>query len=207
MMSLFAFLLEATVISMSGVLSPGPVTAVAVGKGSESPHAGAWVAVGHGLVEIPLMAAIFFGLGYVLNQDLARAAVALVGGLFLLVMGLGMLRGVKQVEVSSSKSTRSPVIAGVLLSLGNPYFLIWWATVGAALIMRSASFGPLGFLLFALAHWLCDFFWAYFLSALSFKGGRFFGRRFQEVVFAASGLFLLFFSGRFIVDAVKVLLA
>jgi threonine/homoserine/homoserine lactone efflux protein len=99
------------------------------------------------------------------------------------------------------------VVAGILLSLGNPYFLIWWATVGAALILRSVRFGILGFVTFALAHWLCDFLWSYFLSALSFKGGRFFGQKFQKIVFATSGIFLLFFSGKFILGAVKAFLA
>jgi len=49
------FLLEAALISLSGVLAPGPMTAVTVGEGTRSPHAGAWIAVGHGIIEIPLM--------------------------------------------------------------------------------------------------------------------------------------------------------
>jgi threonine/homoserine/homoserine lactone efflux protein len=188
-------------------MAPGPVTAVTVGKGNESPHAGAWVAIGHGIVEFPLMIAIFYGFGYLLNLFYVEAIIAFVGGLFLLVMGVGMFQGMAQVEVGSSTYTRSPVVAGILLSLGNPYFLIWWATVGAALILRSVSFGILGFVTFALAHWLCDFLWYYFLSALSFKGGRFFGQKFQKIVFATSGIFLLFFSGKFILGAVKAFLA
>jgi len=206
-MSLLTFLLEAAVISLSGVMAPGPVTAVTVGKGNESPHAGAWVAIGHGIVEFPLMIAIFYGFGYLLNLAHVEAIIAFVGGLFLLVMGVGMFQGMAQGEVSSSTYARSPVVAGILLSLGNPYFLIWWATVGAALILRSVSFGILGFVTFALAHWLCDFLWSYFLSALSFKGGRFFGQKFQKIVFATSGIFLLFFSGKFILGAVKAFLA
>jgi threonine/homoserine/homoserine lactone efflux protein len=206
-MPLLTFLLEAVVISLSGVMAPGPVTAVTVGKGNESPHAGAWVAIGHGIVEFPLMVALFFGFGYLFNLSHVEAAIAFVGGLLLLVMGVGMLRSVKGAEVSAMRYTRSPLMAGILLSLGNPYFLIWWATVGTALILRAVGFGLLGFLAFALAHWLCDFLWSYFLSTLSFKGGRFFGRKFQKVVFALSGAFLLFFSGKFILGAVKAFLA
>ena len=206
-MSLLTFLFEAVLISLSGVMAPGPITAVTVGKGNESPHAGALVAIGHGIVEFPLMISIHYGFGYLLNLFYVEAVVALVGGLFLLVMGVGMLRGIKRFEVSSSEYTYSPLVAGIVLSLGNPYFLIWWATVGAALILRSVSFGMLGFLIFALLHWLCDFLWSYFLSALSFKGGRFLGKRFQKVVFAMSGVFLLFFSGKFIVGAVKMFIA
>lgn len=125
-----------------------------------------------------------------------KALIALIGGLLLLVMGIGMLyNSIEEIEVGPARYSRSPVLAGMLLSLGNPYFLIWWATVGAVLI----------FFIFALVHWLCDFLWYYLLSALSFRGGQFFGKSFQRTIFAISGVFLLFFSGRFIFDAVKVL--
>ncbi len=203
-MSFLTFLLEAVLISLSGVMAPGPMTAVTIGKGNESPHAGALIAIGHGIVEFPLMISIFYGFGYLLNLFYVKVVTAFVGGLFLLVMAVSMFRSIKQVEISSSKYTHSSMIAGILLSLGNPYFFIWWATVGVALILRSVSFGVLGFLIFALLHWLCDFLWCYFLSALSFKGGRFFGRRFQEIVFAMCGVLLLFFSGKFIIDAVRI---
>jgi threonine/homoserine/homoserine lactone efflux protein len=58
----------------------------------------------------------------------------------------------------------------------------------------------MGFLVFALLHWSCDFFWDCFLSVLSYKGGEFFGRRFQKVVFLVCGVFLLFFGVKFMVD-------
>lgn len=203
-MSFLTFLLEAVLISLSGVMAPGPMTAVTIGKGNESPHAGALIAIGHGIVEFPLMISIFYGFGYLLNLFYVKVVAASVSGLFLLVMGISMFRNVKQVEISSSKCTHSSMIAGILLSLGNPYFLIWWVTVGVALILRSVSFGVFGFLIFALLHWLCGFLWCYFLSALSFKGGRFFGRKFQKIVFAMCGVLLLFCSGKFIMDAVRI---
>lgn len=201
-MAFMAFLLEAVLISLSGVMAPGPITTVVVGKGSESPHAGALVAIGHGIVEMPLMIAVFYGVGYLLDLPYVKAVIALVGGAFLLMMGIGMLRGIKQEGIGGSGYGRSPVAAGVVLSIGNPYFVVWWGTAGAVLIMRSAEFGVMGFLVFAVAHWLCDFLWAYFLSALSFKGGQFFGRRFQQVVFAVCGVFLLLFSGKLVIDGV-----
>lgn len=205
-MLLVTFLLEAALVSLSGVMAPGPITAVTVGKGSRSPHAGAWVAVGHGVVEFPLMVAIFYGLGRLLDLPYMRGGIGLLGGVFLLWMGVGMLRSIQRVGVSASQHPNSPVMAGMLLSLGNPYFLIWWATVGAALILRATAFGVAGFLAFATLHWSCDFIWCYALSALSFKGGQFFGKVFQKWVFGVCGVFLLFVGGRFIADAVGMLL-
>ena len=205
MMPFWAFLFEAVLISLSGVMAPGPITAVTVGKGSESPHAGALIAIGHGIVEFPLMIAILYGFERFLSQFYVRAGIALLGGMFLLAMSIGMFRSVGQVAPGVDHNSRSPIIAGIVLSVGNPYFLIWWATVGAALILRSVGFGLAGFSAFALLHWLSDFLWDYFLSALSFRGGRFFGRIFQKVVFAVCGVLLVFFSGRFIADAVRML--
>jgi threonine/homoserine/homoserine lactone efflux protein len=199
-MSLPAFLLEAVAISLSGVMAPGPITSVVVGKGSESPHAGALVALGHAVVELPLMIAVFYGVGRLLELPHTSAIIALVGGLFLLWMGFDMLRRLRQGLIEDAHSAHTPLVAGILLSAGNPYFLVWWATVGAALIARSVQFGLGGFLAFALAHWGCDLVWDYALSALSFKGGQVFGARFQRGVFLVCGALLVVFGGRFMVD-------
>lgn len=206
-MPLVTFLLEAVLISLSGVMAPGPMTAMAAGKGSDSPHAGAWLAVGHGIIEFPLMVAILYGFGVWLRRDDVKDGIALVGGLFLVAMGIGMLRGIKKAEVRSTTTLRSPVVAGMALSAGNPYFLIWWATVGATLVTRSIGLGVLGFVLFAVLHWACDFIWCYALSFFSFKGGRFFGRVFQKGIFAVCGVLLLVFAGRFIFAGVRGLVA
>jgi threonine/homoserine/homoserine lactone efflux protein len=217
-MALLLFLLEAMFISLSGVMAPGPMTAVTVGKGNQSPHAGAWIAVGHGIVEFPLMVAVFFGVGYLLEMAYVKAAIALVGGAFLLFMGIGMFRSISKNGVAEDGSlerlneaaiedTRSPIITGIVLSLGNPYFLIWWATVGAALVLRAVSFGLIGFVTFAILHWSCDFVWSYLLSALSFKGGKVFGNKFQRAVFVVCGVALVFFSSKLVIDGVKTLFA
>jgi len=206
-MSLWLFLSEAILILLSGVMAPGPVSAAAVGKGSESPHAGAWIAIGHGVVEVPLMTAVFLGLTRVLNQPYVQVGIGVLGGVLLLVMGLGMLRTLRRTDVASAASNRSPLLTGILLSLGNPYLFVWWATVGAALILRSMAFGLLGFVALAAAHWLCDFSWDYFLSALSYRGGRFFGRSFQRAIFAACGILLLVFGARLLFETAQTLLA
>ena len=205
-MTLAAFLLEGTLISLSGVMAPGPIAAVALGKGSRSPYAGSLITVGHGIVELPLMAALFYGVGQLLRSPTISAGVGLVGGALLVMMAVEMFRGVKGVQIESQNDDRSPILIGALLSVGNPYFLIWWATVGASLLLRSIEFGAIGFLAFASLHLLCDLLWNTFLSTMAFQGGRFFGRRFQQVVFAICGAFLLFSGGRLVLQAVTMFL-
>jgi len=195
------FILQTILISLSGVIAPGPVTAVTLGKGNCSPHAGAIISLGHGLVEFPLMIVLFFGFGAIFKLAYVEIAIAFIGGILLLFMGIGMLKDMKTPEVAAKPDKHSPLTAGILLTAGNPYFLLWWATVGVAFIMQSTGFGLYGFLVFAIAHWLCDFVWLYFLSAISYKGGRFFGRRFQQIVFGVCGVMLLFFGGKFLFNA------
>lgn len=181
------------------------MTTVTIGEGSKSPLAGAHIAVGHGIVEFPLMVATLYGFGQLFRSSSAKAVVSALGGLFLIWLALDMLRSVRGVETISRSETRSPTVAGILLSAGNPYFLIWWATVGATLVLRSAQFGWLGFLVFAAVHWSCDLLWSTFLSVLSFRGGQFFGRWFQKVAFALCGAFLLVYGGRLLLDAARLL--
>ncbi len=201
-MTLISFLLEAFVISLSGVMAPGPMTAITIGKGNKSPHAGIMVALGHGIIEFPLMLAIFFGFGFLFKFNFVKPSIAFVGGLLLLYMSINMFQDIKIKNEAINDDKHSSLSAGILLSAGNPYFLIWWATVGATIILRSTEFGITGLLLFTIVHWSCDLIWLYFLSALSFNGGKFFGKSFQKVSFMLCAVLLLFFSGKFILDAI-----
>ncbi len=203
-MVLATFLLKAVWISMSGVLMPGPVTAVTVAKGSDSPHAGALIAIGHGLIEFPLMILLGFTLSVadVFQSTPVKVGIGLFGGGILLWMGVGMLKTYKSAEVGTYSTNYSAVTAGALLSLSNPYFLIFWATVGTTLIINSLGFGLMGFVLFAIVHWMADLIWYYFLSALTYRGGKFFGRKLQQGIFLFCGFALLYFGGSFLVDAV-----
>jgi threonine/homoserine/homoserine lactone efflux protein len=200
------FLAGAALISLSGVMAPGPLSAVTVGKGSESPHAGIFIALGHGIVEFPLMAAVLFGFGYVFTLPGMKPAIGLAGGAVLLLMAIGMFKSLRGNDISAARDGRTPLASGMVLTAANPYFLIWWATVGASMVMQAAGFGAAGVVMFMVTHWLCDFGWSWALSALSYRGGRYFGGGFQKGVFAVSGVLLAVFSGKFICEAVRSLM-
>jgi threonine/homoserine/homoserine lactone efflux protein len=206
---MFGFLAETVAISLSGVMAPGPITAVTVARGNRSPHAGAWVAVGHGIVEYPLVFAIFYGLGRWFELPVVQTVITSAGGLFLLYMGFTMLRslwrGQEEASAAHFLGRQRPVTVGAALSLSSPYFLIWWATIGAALTLRAAAYGWAGLLAFVSVHWSCDFGWLYLLSSLSYRGGRAFGQRFQQVVLLICGVFLLLIGGRYLYQAGLVL--
>jgi threonine/homoserine/homoserine lactone efflux protein len=206
-LSMFSFLMEVTIISLSGVMAPGPMTAVTIGKGNKSPHAGVKIAMGHGIIEFPLMLLVFFGFGFLFKINYVKPAIAFIGGLLLLYMGINMIQNIKAEQNSLNNNNNSSSLkAGIFLSAGNPYFLIWWATVGATIVLRSVEFGILGFVLFAIIHWSCDFIWLYILSSLSYKGSQFFGKNFQKISYIICAVLLIFFSFKFIIDAVLTFL-
>lgn len=199
------FLIQAILISLSGVMAPGPLTVVVVGEGARSPRAGAVIALGHGIVEFPLMVLILVGLAPILRHPAGSIAIGLAGGLVLLWMGYGLLRSARTETSVEKRRVTSPLAAGVLMSAGNPYFIVWWGTVGATLVFRAWEYGPWQFALFAVIHWSLDLIWYFLLSTASFKGTKLLGRRFLTGTSLVAGIVLLFFGVRFIVDAIRQL--
>jgi threonine/homoserine/homoserine lactone efflux protein len=114
------------------------------------------------------------------------------------------LRSAEQQETKVAKS--APLLAGIILSAGNPYFLFWWATVGLALATTATGMGIWAFALFAVVHWLCDFIWLSALSLASFKGTGLFGLRSQRIVLMICAVALFFFGLYFIYNACNVLI-
>ena len=196
------FLLEAVVISLSGIMAPGPLSASTISHGGHSPHAGARVALGHGVVEFPLMALTLFGFGAILDIGFVRPVLFVAGGWVLAWMGVGMLQLARSpiATAQQTAAVRSPFMTGIALTGMNPYFLVWWVTVGAGLLIRASDHGAFGLLAFAIGHWLCDLGWLWMLSAAAFGGGRLLGDRFYRIVHGICGLFLLLAALDFLVD-------
>ena len=206
-MALLLFLFQVFLISLSGVMAPGPVTAAAIGMGARSRYAGMLLAIGHGIVEFPLMILIVLGMGRILKLPTAQIVIGLAGGAFLLMMAVGMLKSVRSAEIQETKVANSaPLLAGIILSAGNPYFLFWWATVGLALATTATGMGIWAFALFAIVHWLCDFIWLSVLSWASFKGTGLFGPRSQRIVLTICAVALFFFGLFFIYNAAGTLI-
>ena len=175
--SLPLFLVSVFAISITGALMPGPVTAVIVTRGSQHREAGALIAVGHGLIELPLIALIYFGLASFINMDSVRIAVGLIGGSVLLWMAYDMFRHTPNMYTGQKKEARGFVLAGLVLTAANPYFFVWWATVGVALIVTAGDFGGGAIVAMGATHWLCDLACLLLLSWVVFKSKRLWTQR------------------------------
>jgi threonine/homoserine/homoserine lactone efflux protein len=200
-MAILTFLGTVFVISLSGVMSPGVVTAATISMGARNRLAGTLMAFGHGIVEIPLMVLLLFGVGRLLQLPPVDITIGLAGGAFLIFMAAGMVKDLKRtgdVDVSFVKG--GPLTAGIVLTGANPYFLIWWATAGLMLITRATQLGALAFVLMAVVHWSCDLVWLTILSWASFKGTSLLGPSRRRIVLLVCAVALFAFGLYFIGD-------
>jgi threonine/homoserine/homoserine lactone efflux protein len=187
-------------VSLSGVMMPGPVTAGTIAKGYNDKLAGMKIAVGHGFVEFPLVAAIGFGLGPFFEIKAVMIVIGLVGGAFLLYIGYNMVKMSKDIDKTEKYFPYHPVIVGVLTTASNPYFFVWWATIGLVLISSAIGFGVLAFAGFALLHWSCDFAWDHFVSTTVHSSKRLWTEQVHYIVFGVFGVLMVFFGIYFIVS-------
>ena len=192
-MDLIVFLLTIGFISLSGVLMPGPVFAASIIKGAERKHAGAWIALGHLVVEVPLILCILAGLYYVLVNQWVKTGIGLVGGALLVYLGVRMVQMRKDDSSVKSAFPYHPFAAGVITTVSNPYFLLWWATVGASLIIMGLSFGVVGIVGLILVHESCDLGWDYFVAYTSFQSRKLWTTRRKMYIFGACGILLIGF--------------
>jgi len=196
--SLPLFLGYVIAISLTGVMMPGPVTAVTITKGSQRKEAGALIAVGHGLIELPLILLIYFGLYQFLKYTSVEISVGLIGGAVLIWMALSMVKTSPSLFTEQKELPHSSIIAGFTTTAVNPFFFIWWASVGATLLTNSRDFGGAGVAAMGVIHWLCDFAWLYLLSWTVFKSKRFWTQKVNRLVFVVCSTILAGFGAWFI---------
>ncbi len=173
----YLFLGSVLLISLSGVLMPGPLFAMTIKKASKSKIAGALIAVGHGIVEFPLMFAIFFVLSQFQLPSAVQVAVGLIGGGLMVFMGIQAFRNRHKQDDTTISVKRESVLAGVYTTAANAGFILWWLTIGTTLILNAQLFGLAGFTIFAGVHWSTDFLWYAVVGFLIFKSQRFWNDR------------------------------
>ncbi|MFV9510089.1 LysE family transporter [Tepidibacillus sp. LV47] len=136
-MGVGSLFITALIIGFSGAMMPGPLLTATI---NESYHrgtiAGPRLILGHGILELILIIGLMMGLGEFLLLSTVKGIIATIGGLFLLWMGWGIARNSLfnreklELAVTSSTFSLSPEVIGIFTSLSNPYWSLWWATVG-----------------------------------------------------------------------------
>ena len=191
--SLGMFLLSAIGISLSGVMMPGPLTAATIAKGYREQNAGIFIALGHAVIELPLMALIYFGFAHFFVFPEVKKSIGVAGGLMLIFMGVMVLRNIKKARSEVADLPYSSLVTGIMMTGANPYFFLWWATIGIALIATAAQFGIWGLIIFAVVHWSCDLAWEQIVSMSVFRTRHLWTQKVQRIVFGICALVLVGF--------------
>lgn len=194
----------AAVIALSGAMAPGPYLTVTIARTIRSGRRSAFMMLlGHALLEAVLLVGFAFGLQSFLSRPDVSRVLALAGGLFLLWTGTGLLRGAVSgsiagdLEASEATSTLGPVAEGAAVSFANPYWLLWWVTIGAALAAQALAIGPVGVLAFYLGHQAGDLAWYAFVIVAVSRGHHLLPPRTYRLIMGVLALLLLALGVRF----------
>ena len=199
-------LLTVVVTSLSGVMAPGPMFTMTLAKSYKSPWAGFQVSLGHAVIEVPLILLIYFGAAQFFQDIIVQLVLSVLGGGMILWMGIGLFRARKEVARGGKDTPYGAFVAGILLSGLNPFFLVWWVTVGSLLLMNFLEFSPQGLVLFIVVHWLCDLVWLSLVSIVVYRTHSLWGLKFQEWLFIACSLLLVGFGCWFLVSGVQLMI-
>ncbi len=205
---------------------PGPLLTVTIGESARRGFiAGPLLVLGHAILEFSLILALVGGLSTLLTTAGVSHAIAILGGAFLLYMGTGMARdaitgkvslamgrsaGVAcavqggadaradDPEVTGREARLNPVLAGILTSISNPFWTLWWATIGLGYITLSLQSGYLGLTSFFSGHILADLTWYSLISAAVAGGRKFLSDGIYRGTLVACGEFLVGLGGYFL---------
>lgn len=170
--SRIAFLIfQVQIITISGALAPGPLTMATIGSGFKYGwKAGFYTAVGHVVVEFPLVMLIGLGIASILNNLLLQFILLFGGSSALFYFGYIQVRYSNK-PLKAEFIHHHPTLIGAVFSLFNPYFIMWWLAVGGVLIYNWINLlGYTTLTLFYITHVWMDFAWLILLSYLASAG-------------------------------------
>lgn len=208
MFSLLTIFAGAFVVGFSGAIAPGPVLTVTISESLKRGFkAGPLIVLGHAILEIILLVLIAAGLGPFFQHPVVNTVFLWAGGLVLLVMGGQLLLTNRRMtedalNAEAADSPFGPILAGIVLSVSNPYWIIWWVTVGMGFVTQSLQHGFIGLAFFYVGHILADLTWYSFVSFSASAGRRLCPPMVYRIVFIICGMALLFLGGLFIVKAI-----
>jgi threonine/homoserine/homoserine lactone efflux protein len=214
-LSLEMIFLTSLIVGLTGAMVPGPLLTVTIAESARRGfRAGPLLIAGHGILEAVLVVALTTGLATFLVRTEVTAVIATVGGSFLLWMGFTIGRDalLGRIELAVTREPRAKperparqfngtarlLGLGIVTSLSNPYFTLWWATIGLSYITLSLERGIAGLAAFYTGHILADLAWYCLVAGAVVGSGRFLTPVIYRGVLAVCGSFLVFLGVYFI---------
>jgi len=168
-------------------------------------RAGPLVVLGHGIMEVAITVALILGIASFTKDITVRKVIAIVGGAFLVLMGIAMLRSLRRIqqealagEKRAVRGHATPVLLGMTTTLSNPYWFGWWGTIGTSLVVAAWASGTKGVIAFITGHVSSDLVWYSLVSYLVSLGLSYSKGSWYKITFAVCGAFLVVVGGLFI---------
>lgn len=200
LMSVTALFFTAFMVGLSGAMMPGPLLTAAIALSARRGFwAGPLIVLGHAILELVLVLALLAGLSVFITKPSVGMVISLVGGAFLLYLGFTMIRDILAGRVSletaavadNSGKFMHPVPVGIFVSLSNPYWSIWWATIGLSYLTLAMKNGSIGVAAFYSGHISADLLWYSIISGLIAGGKRFINQKVYNAILLLCGSFLI----------------
>jgi threonine/homoserine/homoserine lactone efflux protein len=192
---------------------PGPLLTLTI---SEVARHGFWagplLVLGHGILELALVIALIFGLNKFFENEMVAGIIGVAGGIVLIYMGVSVIiRSWHRVEMPSAAAMSSEqkgrsVVSGMLVSMANPYWIIWWATIGMAYLTWSLKLGAAGVASFFSGHVLSDLIWYTVIAYVVSTGKRIISDAIYRWLLLLCGFALVGLGVFFMVSGIKSLL-
>lgn len=206
-MELFAIFFNSFLVGFSGAMMPGPLLAVGI---SETPRHG-WqtgpiITVGHAVAEIGVVLVLSLGLAAAVDNREISSIIGIVGGGGMIFMGVLMGCDIYRDRVSydaahpARDSGQKLAAKGMMATLSNPFWFVWWATTGLAFLVKSLEFGFVGPVVFYFGHILSDFVWYSAITLLLWSGKRLIVGKGMKILISLCALFLVYLGITFIYD-------
>ncbi|MGB1429591.1 MAG: LysE family transporter [Nitrosopumilus sp.] len=206
MSNIIEFAIIVIIISASGVMSPGPLFAANITYGLKyGTKAGIKIAIGHSLVELPLIILLGIGIFSLEIFPEFKIIISILGAITLFVFAFMQIKStLKKNEKSETKLKQGPIITGVLLSALNPFFIIWWLTIGLKLISDAmAIWAFVGILIVFVLHVWMDFVWLGTTAFLISKSKKIISNTNYKILILALSAILIYFGITFLTDVIN----
>ncbi|MCD6413284.1 MAG: LysE family transporter [Elusimicrobia bacterium] len=193
-MNLTLLFFSSFVIALSGALSPGPLLTLTI---LNSLKKGFWqgtlIILGHAILEVSLIFLILKTGHSLFNSVMVKKIIFFLGGIILVAVATGLIFQNSKADLTANPQSRTfpAIITGIVGSLSNPYWLIWWITIGLGLLIQASEYRIKGIAVFFSGHILADFLW-YSTVSFSFSHGRkFIKPKFYKAIIFSCSFFLL----------------
>jgi threonine/homoserine/homoserine lactone efflux protein len=184
-------------IAFSGALAPGPLLVSVVHESTkQGAKSGPLIILGHALLEIGMIICIIFGFTRFINSLFLIRTISLIGSGVLVYSGVSMLKALSSFSISldnTDKKQKNLVATGITMSIANPYWTIWWLTIGLGLILSAQKNGFYAIIVFFLGHILADFSWYAFVSVVISKNKRFITEKVYRAITSTCAFILIGF--------------